>query len=409
MNSITLSELTNQIQATIRLNFATSVWIRAEVSELRENQNGHCYLEFIEKDINSDAIIAKTKAIIWSSTFRMIKPYFENSTGQSLRPGLTLLVAVQVEFNGVYGFSLIVNDIDPAFTIGELAARRIKIIRQLEEDGIANMNKELEMPKITQRIAIISSVTAAGYGDFKDQLFNSSNNFTFYTKLFKAVMQGDQAEKSIISALDKIYNHVEKFDVVVIIRGGGATTDLACFDSYLLALNCAQYPLPIIAGIGHQRDNTIVDMVAHISLKTPTAVAEFLIQRMQESENEVLDVFYDIINIVKNKINTENQFLTTISWKMKQSLLNKVSAKLLYLEKQKNRLQTSVRSLINYNTNKLALINKTIETHSPAFLLKHGYSITTINGKRLTSKIGINKGDKVRTYVSDGDFESTVN
>jgi exodeoxyribonuclease VII large subunit len=339
----------------------------------------------------------------------MLKPYFENSTGQALRAGLNVLVAVQVEFNGVYGFSLNVRDIDPTFTIGELAARRMKIIRQLEEDGIVNMNKELEMPKRPQRIAIISSATAAGYGDFMDQLKNDEHHFAFYTHLFQAVMQGDQAESSIIAALDKIYKHVELFDTVIIIRGGGATTDLACFDNYLLALNCAQYPLPILTGIGHQRDNTIVDMVAHLSLKTPTAVAEYLIQCMQQSENEVTDVFFEIINHIKEKLNSENQYLTTIRWKIRQSLQSRLTTKQILLEKQKTRLRLSVRSLLNHNANKLSLINKSIETHSPAFLLKHGYTITSINGKRITSIKNIKKGDKIRTFVHDGDFDSIVN
>lgn len=408
MTSISLSELTNHIQETIRMNFDAPVWIRAEISEFRENQNGHCYLEFIEKDENSDNLLAKTKAIIWSSTYRMLKPYFESSTGQSLRAGLNVLVAVQVEFNGVYGFSLNVRDIDPTFTIGELAARRLKIIRQLEEDGIVNMNKELEMPLRPQRIAIISSATAAGYGDFMDQLKNNEYHFAFYTHLFQAVMQGDQAESSIISALDKIYKHVDLFDIVIIIRGGGATTDLACFDNYLLALNCAQFPLPILTGIGHQRDNTIVDIVAHLSLKTPTAVAEYLIQCMYTCRNEVTDVFVNIINEVKNKINAENQHLTTIRWKLRQSLQSRVTTKAIHLEKQKNRLISSVNNILNFHYNKLALLNKSIEIHSPAFLLKHGYTITSVNGKRITSVSDIKNGDKIRTFVHDGDFESTV-
>src|SRR5664280_2356803 len=188
MNSISLSELTDQIQQTIRLSFETPIWIRAEISELRENPGGHCYLEFIEKDSASDTLLAKTKATIWASTYRMLKPYFESSTGQSLRAGLQVLVAVSVEFHGVYGFSLNVRDIDPTFTIGEMAARRLKIIRQLEADGIVDMNKQLEFPPIIQRIAIISSATAAGYGDFCDQLLNDPSHFAFYTKLFPAIM-----------------------------------------------------------------------------------------------------------------------------------------------------------------------------------------------------------------------------
>jgi len=408
MTSITLSELTAQIQETIRLGFDKPVWIRAEISELRENPGGHCYLELIEKDSNSDALLAKTKATIWSSTFRMLKPYFESSTGQSLRAGLNVLVSVSVEFHGVYGFSLNIRDIDPTFTIGEMAARRLKIIRQLEADGIVDMNKQLPLPQLMQRIAIISSATAAGYGDFCDQLANDSSQFAFYTKLFPAIMQGEQAETSIISALEKIYEHIDLFDVVVIIRGGGATTDLACFDSYDLALNCAQFPLPIISGIGHQRDISILDMVAHTSVKTPTAVAEFLIFNSQEAENQMSDVFSDIRYLVKNRIENEYRTINQAQMRIKHTLRSWVIQKAHLLDRQKRRLQSNVRLHLIKQNNKLLLLERNIETHSPGYLLRHGYTITTFNGKRITSAKQVKPGDKVRTYVHDGGFESEV-
>lgn len=408
MNSITLSELNDRIQETLKLNFATPVWIRAEISELRENTNGHCYLELIEKDAETDSLLAKTKATVWSSTYRMLKPYFESSTGQTLRAGLNVLVAVTVEFHGVYGFSLNVRDIDPTFTIGEMAARRLKIIRQLEEDGIVDMNKQLDFPQRPQRLAIISSPTAAGFGDFMDQLNNDPNHFAFYTHLFPAIMQGDQAESSIISALERIFEHADLFDVVVIIRGGGATTDLACFDSYELALNCAQFPLPIVAGIGHQRDVSILDMVAHTSVKTPTAAAELLIEYLQQAENQLIDILVEIQQQIKNKITTEDRNLSNLKWKLKQSLRNKVSGKLMLHERYKSRLKSVVRLQISGQQTKLALLEKSIEAHSPAFLLKHGYTITTLNGKRVNSVNDIQKGDKIRTFVHDGDIVSEV-
>jgi exodeoxyribonuclease VII large subunit len=408
MNSITLSELTSRIQETIRMGFDSSVWIRAEISELRENPGGHCYLEFIEKDSASDALLAKTKATIWASTYRMLKPYFESSTGQSLRAGLQVLVAVSVEFHDVYGFSLNVRDIDPTFTIGEMAARRLKIIRQLEADGVVDMNKQLELPELPQRLAIISSPTAAGYGDFSDQLNNDPSHFGFYCKLFPAIMQGDQAEASIISALEKIYEHIELFDVVVIIRGGGATTDLACFDSYDLAINCAQFPLPVISGIGHQRDISILDMVAHTSVKTPTAAAEFLISKMQEAENVAINLVADIQNLIRNKIDSELRYVDQTQMRIKQTLRNWVVQRSHTIDRQKNRLKSAVRMQLLRQSNLLLLLEKNIETHSPAYLLKHGYTITTVNGKRITSAEQIKTGDKIRTFVSNGDFESEV-
>jgi len=408
MNSITLSELTSQIQQTIRLGFDTPQWIRAEISELRENQGGHCYLELIEKDSDSDTLLAKTKATIWASTYRMLKPYFESSTGQSLRAGMNVLVSVTVEFHGVYGFSLNIRDIDPTFTIGEMAARRLKIIRQLEQDGIMDMNRQLPFPELPQRLAIISSPTAAGYGDFCDQLNNDSSQFAFYIKLYPAVMQGDQAETSMISALEKIYENIDLFDVVIVIRGGGAITDLACFDSYELALNCAQFPLPVIAGIGHQRDVSILDMVAHTSVKTPTAVAEFLISKMQAAENLAINVISDIRYIIRTRIETESRLINQTQLQIKQTLRGWVLQKTHMLERQKSRLQSNVRMQLLKQNNKLSLLDKNIETHSPVFLLKHGYTITTLNGKRITSGKQVKSGDQIRTYVSDGDFESEI-
>lgn len=408
MNSITLSELTNRIQETIRAGFETPVWIRAEISELRDNSGGHCYLELIEKDNNSDTLLAKSKATIWASTYRMLKPYFESSTGQSLRAGLNVLVAVTVEFHGVYGFSLNVRDIDPTFTIGEMAARRLKIIRQLEDDGIVDMNKQLALPKLLQRVAIISSATAAGYGDFCDQLQSDPSHFAIYSKLFPAIMQGDQAESSIIAALEKIYEHIDLFDAVVIIRGGGATTDLACFDSYDLAVNCAQFPLPIIAGIGHQRDISILDMVAHTSLKTPTAVAEFLISNLNDAENQLLNMLSDIRYSVKNRIENESRYFIQTQLRIKQTLRSWVVQKSHLLERQKSRLQYNVRTQLLKQKSKLILLEKNIESHSPSFLLLHGYTITTLNGKRITSANQVKKGDQIRTYVHDGDFGSEI-
>ena len=407
MNSISLSELTGQIQAVIRQNFSNTIWVRAEISELREN-GGHCYLELIEKESDSDHIIAKVRANIWSGTYRMLKPYFESSTGESFRAGMTVLVSVVVEFNGLYGFSLNIRDIDPVFTIGELAARRMEIIRQLEAEGIADMNKELSFPVLPQRLAIISSETAAGYGDFCDQLNANTRNYAFYPKLFPAIMQGMQAELSIIQALEKIYDHIDLFDVVVIIRGGGATTDLSCFDSYNLALNCAQFPLPIIAGIGHQRDVSILDMVAHTSVKTPTAAAEFLISNLDEAEDMINEFAHQLSNIASNATKNEERRLEMTGLRIKQAartgFLKETNLLSTYLFKIKNYAQNRMV----HESSRLNLIQTKIETHSPKFLTERGYTITTMNGKRLTSTQEIKTGDKITTHLPDGNFNSKI-
>ncbi|MGC3977301.1 MAG: exodeoxyribonuclease VII large subunit [Paludibacteraceae bacterium] len=405
MDSITLFELTNQIQSTIRHRFGFPVWIRAEISECREN-NGHCYLEFIEKEENSDAIIAKSRATIWANTYRMMKPYFEGTTGQSLRTGMNVLVAVMVDFSSQYGFNLVVRDIDPAFTIGEMAARRMEIIRQLEADGIMDMNKQVLFPVLAQRIAIISSPTSAGYDDFCNQLYAYS--YTFYTKLFSAVMQGEQAEQSIINALEKVYEHAALFDVVLIIRGGGATTDLSCFDSYNLALNCAQFPLPIVTGIGHTRDVSILDMVAHTSVKTPTAAAEFLINKMVEQEQLIVGVVEQIQNIVEGRAERENQKLNLLRYKIRQAVKTNSIKRNYELEKQRNLLHNLAKRWVNRQENRLQILVNKLDVHSPFYLLKHGYTITQINGKRVTSVSDVSLGDEVKTYVNDGYFESRV-
>ena len=407
MNSVSLSELTGRIQGVIRTNFENTVWVRAEISELREN-NGHCYLELIEKDADTDGILAKTRATCWASVFRMLKPYFESSTGESLRAGLNVLVAVTVEFSGLYGFSLNVRDIDPSFTIGELAARRLQIIRQLEADGIADMNKQLPFPHLPQRLAIISSATAAGYGDFCDQLKRDSSQFAFYPKLFPATMQGEQAEASIIAALERIYKHLDLFDVVVIIRGGGATTDLACFDTYNLALNCAQFPLPVIAGIGHQRDISILDMVAHTSVKTPTAAAEFLIGKMQDAKDELLNLADDIHSVISQLISTQEQQLERMKLQIEQAARTGYLRHQHQLEQQGYRIRTAVRQIMQNHQIKLEQLRNRIDIHSPAFLLQRGYSITTLNGKRLTSVAQVKPGNVIKTWLADGEFESEV-
>ncbi|MCL1868106.1 MAG: exodeoxyribonuclease VII large subunit [Paludibacter sp.] len=405
MNSISLCELLNTVQQAIKLNFTEPIWVRAEIGELREN-GGNAYLDLIENAENSDKLLAKIRANCWASTFQMLKTYFEENTGQILREGIAVLVQVTVEFHSVYGISLNIKDIDPAFTLGEMAMRRQQIIRKLQSEGVAQMNKSLELPQYMQRLAIISSATAAGYGDFMHQL--NERGFKFYSVLFQSLMQGEAAADSIINSLEKIYANVELFDAVIIIRGGGATTDLACFDSYDLALNVAQFPLPIIAGIGHLRDNTIVDLVANKSLKTPTAVAEFLINKMQDAENQLFETVNSIVNFAQNKILVQKNILEQTRWKITHLLKNITANSVFELNRQKIRLKNAAQNAIFFQKNKLDLYEKIIHTQSPQYLFKKGFSLTTLNGKRLFSVKLLKKGDKIKTYLSDGAVESLI-
>lgn len=307
---LSLFELQRQVKGSLDDTFSMPVWVKAEISEMTVNRSGHCYLDLIETETKTDTVIARCRATIWSYTLRMLKPYFETTTGQVFTEGLKVLLQAKVEYHEVYGFSLNIRDIDPVYTLGDMARQRREIIRRLEDDGVFEMNKELELPLVPQRIAIISSPTAAGLQDFVDQLHNNPHKFVFYTKLFPAVMQGNEAPGSITKALEQIFEFEELFDAVAIIRGGGAQIDLACFDNYELAFNVAQFPLPIITGIGHDKDDTVIDLVAHTRMKTPTAVAEFLItgalqfsQQLNELEKHFTELVNDQLDENKNRLN----------------------------------------------------------------------------------------------------------
>ncbi|MBO7495070.1 MAG: exodeoxyribonuclease VII large subunit, partial [Salinivirgaceae bacterium] len=284
---ISLFELLNNVKTELKTAFQTPVWVVAEIIELNQNRMGHCYLELAEKDPDSDRMIAKTKATIWAGVYTRLAPYFESVTGEQLRVGMKVLVRVTVEMHELYSFSLNVLDIDAQYTLGDIAQQRAKIIAQLTADGVIDMNKQLELPLVVQRIAVISSDSAAGWGDFKNQLDDNDYGYKFETELFTALMQGDGAPASIIAALNAIFNRIDDFDAVAILRGGGSKSDLSCFDNYELAYNAAQFPLPIITGIGHERDDSVLDLVANTRLKTPTALAAFVIDRAADFEHYI--------------------------------------------------------------------------------------------------------------------------
>lgn len=313
----TLYELQNQVKSSLDDRFPLPVWVVAEISEMTVNRSGHCYLELVETGTETDAVVARCRATIWSFTFRMLKPYFETTTGQPFSNGIKVLVQAKTEYHEVYGFSLNIRDIDPVYTLGDLARQRREIIRRLEEDGVLDMNKELEMPVVPQKVAIISSPTAAGLQDFLDQLHNNPHQFVFYTKLFPAVMQGNEAPRSIMNALEQVYLYEEWFDVVVIIRGGGAQLDLACFDQYDLAFHVAQFPLPVVTGIGHDKDDTVVDLVAHTRMKTPTAVAEFLISGALRFSQELAELEQQFTQLVADQLDEHRERLNDAADQLK--------------------------------------------------------------------------------------------
>ena len=325
ISAITLYELNNDIKNGLKSLFSDSRYVIAEISEISESHTGHCYLELIEKDKDTDKVIARSRANIWSYTYRMLKPYFETSTGMSLSPGMKVLVVASVEYSEIYGLSLNIKDIDPTYSLGDIEQQRAKILKQLTEDGIIGMNKELPLPTVPKNIAVISSEKAAGYTDFMNQLDHNSHNYSFSVKLFKAVMQGDGAEDSIISALDAIYEYHNVFDLVVITRGGGAVADLGCFDNYNLAVNIAQFPIPVITGIGHDKDDTVIDNVAHQKVKTPTAAAEFIVDLVIEFESYFNNIVSDIAFAAKN-IHSESSYrVEKLDLVLKSSASDKLS------------------------------------------------------------------------------------
>ena len=405
--SYSLSELGKCIKMTLKTAFVEPVWVRAEISEMHENVSGHCYLDLIEKADDTDVLVAKQKATIWAFTYRMLKPYFESETGATLRAGMKVLLLCEVEFHEVYGVSLNVRDIDPAFTVGEMAVRRAEIIRRLTDDGIVDMNKQQPLAPVPQRVAVISSATAAGYGDFCDQLRNNVFGYTFYTKLFPATMQGAQTEQSVVAALDKICDFIDNFDVVVIIRGGGATSDLVAFDNYNLALHCAQFPLPIISGIGHQRDESVVDVVAHTRVKTPTAAAEFLVARINDFEKNIdemaQNVAFSAREVVHDELLRLQQRIARLG--VVQRVCVRHDAALQHLTM---RLRNAAKMAISSEEKRMALVEKSIKYADPATLLQRGFTLTTKHGKIVKSVCDVAPGDIVTTHLADGAFTAMV-
>ena len=344
---LSLSELNKLIKSHLDDAFPNLFWIKAEISELNINRTGHCYLELVEADENTKEITARCRATIWSYTFRMLKPYFETTTGQAFSNGLKVLINAKVEYHPVFGLSLNIRDIDPSYTLGDMARKRREIILQLEEDGVIDMNKELELPLVPQRVAIISSPTAAGLQDFQNQLANNPYQIQFYTKLFPAIMQGTEAAASIILAMEQVYQYESFFDVVVIIRGGGAQIDLASFDHYELAYHVAQFPMPVITGIGHDKDETAVDLVAHTKLKTPTAVAEFLISRAAAFERTLDELKNRFVEQVEERLQLENEYLQQSVQQLKQGVRNIVSDESKHFELTALKLEKSVPAFIS--------------------------------------------------------------
>lgn len=395
--ALTLIQLNNLVRQSIEVCMPDSYWIQAELSEVRTNSNGHCYLEFIEKSGVGNNIIAKAKGTIWSSTYRLLKRKFEESTNQILSSGLKVLVKVSISFHELYGYSLNVTDIDPTFTMGEMAIRRQEILKQLEEEGILNLNKELSLPMLPIRIAVISSYTAAGYDDFCHQLYNNKYGIQFNVTLFSASMQGSQAEATILKALERINDEYHNYDVVVIIRGGGATSDLNCFDTYLLAAACAQMSLPIISGIGHERDYTVIDYVANTRAKTPTAAAEIILDRVCYAMTKLYSLKEQMAKSVANRMFVESTRIERFKIQIPSLVINKIGGYTNMVERLKDTLYSKVTQTIQASKYDIKLLSQRLNDISPERQLRRGYTITAIDGKIIMPHTKVKVGDRLET------------
>lgn len=408
MEALSLYDLNALVRRSLEQCLPDEYWVQAELSDVRTNSTGHCYLEFIQKDSRSNNLIAKARGTIWANVYRLLKPYFEESTGQAFVSGIKVLVQVTVSFHELYGYSLTVQDIDPTYTLGDMARRRREILKQLEEEGVLILNKELEMPVLPQRIAVVSSPTAAGYGDFCHQLKNNSRGFFFHTELFPALMQGDRVEESVLSALDAILNRQEDFDAVVIIRGGGATSDLSGFDTYLLAAACAQFPLPIITGIGHERDDTVLDSVAHTRVKTPTAAAEYLINCMDLAADELEVLISQLHESVRSRLTEEHRKLISYRNRIPSAVVRRVSdAKLALLTTRKD-ISLAVQTSLSRQRHRLELLQQRLADASPEKILARGYSITLKDGKVVKNAAMLNEEDEIITRFYRGEVASVI-
>ena len=449
---LSLTELQLIIRDSLYLALPDAYWVTAEISELKENNAGHCYLELIEKHPEEKNVRARVKAIIWRKRYGFLRAFFENATGESLREGLKILVKTKVEYHEIYGLSLIISDIDPAFTIGEMAMKRQLVIKKLEQEGVFSMNKEIMFPAVPQRIAVISSKNAAGYSDFINQLKSNSFGYIFYTALIESSLQGTETEQGIMNALARIALNSHLFDLVVIIRGGGSQSDLNWFDSYNIAYHVTQFPLPVITGIGHDKDVSVTDMVANKSLKTPTAVADFLIDSVNSAENHIIDIGSEIIDASqiifeknKNRIDASAIKLFPLAQIMMSHVKDKLSSEIIEIinigkefiiraglipSNQESKLASAAKSYssgkevtlrrngqrliagsVNYlsvNDVMLKNLGNTLQLLNPENVLQRGFSITSINGRIIKNSDLISKEDQIDTQLFEGTLRSRV-
>lgn len=429
IKALSLFELNSLVADVIDSTMSRSYWVQAELSEARENR-GHCYMELIEKNEGNNIPIARASAKCWSNVWMLIKPAFIRMTGQEVRAGMKVMLQVHAQFHPQYGFSWIVDDINPEYTMGDMMRKRQEIIRQLKAEGVLELQKELHFPIFAQRIAVISSETAAGYGDFCNQLETNEYELYFHVELFPAVMQGDHVEQSIINALNQINSREDDFDCVVIIRGGGATADLSGFDTLSLAENVANFPLPIVTGIGHERDESVLDMVSFQRVKTPTAAAAYLIDHLASTLMRVKNAQTQIVDSVRRALEVEKMriqhigihipVLFSVVRTKQEARLDGLSQRLLmklketmkqtnfHLSTLQSRILPTLQNRLSIEQHRLEILEQRARLLDPSLPLKRGYSITLCNGKTVRNAKDLKIGDTIITRLEKGEVESRV-
>lgn len=405
--SITLRELQRRVKSALEGQFALPVWVSAEISEIKVNYSGHCYLELVEKGGDNGVPTAQARAVMWRSHYPRISGYFEAETGQRLAAGIRILAKVLISYHELYGFSLQITDIDPSYTLGDMERQRQQTIAQLQQEGVWDMNREAPMPAVVQRIAVVSSVHAAGYQDFCQELEKSP--YRFEVSLFDAFMQGEAAEESIVAALCAVAEQLEKFDAVVLIRGGGSRSDLNCFNAYRLCAHVAQFPLPVVTGIGHDKDTSVADMVAHTALKTPTAVAGWLVERMAEADGWLDYAALQLHDATAAAMHASEVRLERLSGEVRRLSGELLTRQSLRLEHLGTLLPEAARDFLARQTLRLENAAELIAGRSPERILRLGFAVLRAGGKAVTSAAGVTAGEDVEIEVSDGRISATVN
>lgn len=404
--TFTLLELNHMVRETIERQMDGKYWVEAELSDLHDRN--HCYMELVENDPFGPTPLAKARAVCWANRWTALRSKFERQTQQQLRPGIKVRMMVTPTFHEAYGFAYQVSDIDPDYTLGDIVRKRMEIIRQLKEAGIFDLQRELVLPRFAQRIAIVSSAQAAGYGDFCHQIDDNSYGLSFSHELFAAIMQGEQVEQSVIAALDRINARIDEFDVVVIIRGGGATTDMSGFDTLALAENVANFPLPIITGIGHDRDECILDMVSYMRVKTPTAAAAFLIDHLSEVYTALVSARERISRIAERHLAYEKMRLKQLADRIPTLFALTRERQTKRIDALAHRLDNAATQRLERERHRLQLVAQRVQAQDPIHILRRGYSITLHNGHALRSGDELADGDIIETRLEQGTLKSEI-